>query len=148
MAELTGRSRRLPVPGQGWTADLTSFRRELAARKIPISPSALIGTVVYFGPETIGRLNCSRFGLQIETKGLPDYDCRLKYTFFLAPSGPPVRLVRDATEVISRILRSGQPFAAGTRVRQINKDHTERTLVPVQVIPPVKLKRSGDFFLR
>ncbi|MBO4647995.1 MAG: hypothetical protein J5806_07555 [Lentisphaeria bacterium] len=148
LAELTGRSRRLPVPGQGWAADLTSFRRELAARKIPIAPSSLIGTVVYFGPETIGRSNCLRFGLQIETKGLPDYDCRLKYTFSLAPSGPPVRLVRDATEVIFRILRSGQPFAAGTQVRQINKDHTERTLVPVQVIPPVKVKRAGDSLLR
>ena len=148
LAELTGRSRQLPVPGQGWTADLTSFRRELAARKIPLSPSALTGTVVYFGPETIGRSNCLRFGLQIETKGLPDYDCRLKYTFSLAPSGPPVRLVRDATEVILRVLRSGQPFASGTQVRQINKDHTVRTLLPVQVIPPVKVKHSGDFLLR
>ena len=148
LSDLTGRSRQLPVPGQGWKADLNSFRRELAARKISIAPSALIGTVVYFGPETIGRLSCFRFGLQIETAGLSDYDCRLKYTFWLAPSGPPVRLVRDATEVIFRILRSGQPFASGAQVRQINKDHTERTLVPVQVIPPLKAKRSGEFLLR
>ncbi|MBO4630635.1 MAG: hypothetical protein J5858_01795, partial [Lentisphaeria bacterium] len=93
-----------------------------------------------------------KFGLLIETARLTDYDFRFKLTFWLAPSGPPIRLVRDSKEIIRRVLRSVPPIASGTQARQIFEDHTEQTLLPVEKIPPVKSDRgkkgSWDFLLR
>ena len=138
LADLTGPSRILPKPGEGWKPDLTSFIKMLAHRRIELPPSSFRSGVTYQGPERVGKLHCQKFGILIETSKLTDYDCRFKLTFSLPPSGPPAQMVREVTEVIRQVLRSEQPFAAGTRIELLNQDHTECTLLPVASVPPPK----------
>lgn len=138
LADLTGTSRILPKPGEGWKPDLTAFIKMLASRRIQLPPSSFRSGVTYHGPERVGKLSCQKFGILIETAKLTDYDCRFKLTFSLAPSGPPVQMVREVTEVIRQVIRSEQPFAAGTRIELLNQDRTESTLLPVETIPPLK----------
>lgn len=138
LADLAGLDRLLEKPGQGWKPDLTLFLKQLARRGILLKPSAFKSGVTYHGREKYGRFDCRKFTLLIESCTLSDYDCRLKITFWIAPSGPPVRIVRDATEVIRQVPRSGEPFAAGTRIELFAEDHTEQVLVPVERIPPAK----------
>ena len=153
LADLTGLSRVLPSPGEGWKPDLTAFLRLLANRRIDgLSPASFKSGITYYGEDRIGKMKSRKFGLLIETARLTDYDCRFKLTFWLAPSGPPVRLVRDATEIVRRVLRSGPPAAAGIQAEQLCEEHTEQTLLPVEKIPPVKAApgKNGawDFLLR
>ena len=138
LADLTGRSRILPKPGEGWKPDLTAFLKMLGQRRIVLTPSAFRSGVTYHGPERVGKFACRKFSILIETVRLTDYDCRFKVTFSLAPSGPPVQSTRDVTEVIRQVVRSEQPFAAGTRIELHNQDHTERTLFPAESVPPLK----------
>ena len=138
LADLTGRSRILPKPGGGWQPDLTAFIKMLGRRRVRLAPSSFRSGITYHGPERIGKLSCRKFSILIETMKLADYDCRFKFTFSLAPSGPPVRSVRDVTEVIHQIIRSEHPFAAGTRIELVNQDHTESSLLPVKSVPPLK----------
>ena len=138
LADLTGHSRILPKPGEGWRPDLTAFIKMLARRGIQLPSSAFRSGVTYHGSEPVGKLLCRKFGILIETAKLTDYDCRFKLTFSLAPSGPPVQMVREVTEMIRQVLRSEQPFAAGTRIELLNQDRTESTLLPVKTVPPLK----------
>ncbi len=142
LADLTGPSRILPKPGEGWKPDLTAFIKMLARRRIQLPPSSFRSGVTYHGPERVGKFHCQKFGILIETAKLTDYDCRFKLTFSLAPSGPPAQMVREVTEVIRQVLRSEQPFAAGTRIELLNQDRTESTLLPVEVIPPLKKAKN------
>ncbi len=152
LSDLTGRSRVLPKPGEGWQPELKLFLDQLKLRQIELPPSAFRSGITYQGKEKIGKLDCRRFSLLIETAGLSDYDCRYRFSFCLAPSGPPVRMVSDAEEVIRRILRSAEPMSAGTKLELVTRDHAEQSLVPVTEIPPLKSeeKKSGtwDFLLR
>ena len=63
----------------------------------------------------------------------------------MALSGPPVRMIREAREVIRQVLRGDQPFSYGTVVELLCEDYTEQTLFPVDRIPnPVPAgKKSG-----
>lgn len=145
LRKLTGAGRILPKPGQGWQPDLTSFLKQLDRRRIQLPASAFRSGITYFGPERVGRFPCRKFGLLIETAKPSDFDCRIKMTFWLAPSGPPVRMTREAREVIRQVMRGDQPFAYGTVVDLHCEDHTEQTLFPVDRIPdPVPQgKKSG-----
>ncbi|MBR4665508.1 MAG: hypothetical protein IKO93_16715 [Lentisphaeria bacterium] len=138
LADLTGRSHVLPKTGEGWKPDLTAFIKMLERRRIQLPPASFRSGVTYHGPERVGKLQCRKFTILIETAKLTDYDCRFKFTFSLAPSGPPVQSVREVTEVIRQVIRSEQPFAAGTRIELLNQDHTECTLLPVASVPPPK----------
>ena len=138
LADLTGRSQVLPKTGEGWKPDLTAFIKMLERRRIQLPPASFRSGITYHGPERVGKLQCRKFTILIETAKLTDYDCRFKYTFSLAPSGPPVQSVREVTEVIRQVIRSEQPFAAGTRIELHNQDHTECTLLPVASVPPLK----------
>ena len=142
LADLTGTTRILPKPGEGWKPDLTAFIKMLASRRIQLTPSSFRSGVTYHGPEPVGKLRCQKFGILIETAKLTDYDCRFKLTFSLAPSGPPAQMVREVTEVIRQVLRSEQPFAAGTRIELLNQDRTESTLLPVKTIPQLKKAKN------
>ena len=152
LADLTGPARVLPKPGQGWKPELKSFLEQLKSRGITLTPAAFRTGITCQGIERIGKTDCRKFSLLIETVRLTDFDCRFRCTFWLAPSGPPVRMMRDATEVIRRVLRSDEPFAAGTRLELIREDHTEQSLTPVPELPPLKAgkKQPGawDFLLR
>ena len=138
LSDLTGRSRVLPKTGEGWKPDLTAFIKMLERRRIQLPSASFRSGITYHGPERVGKLQCRKFTILIETSKLTDYDCRFKYTFSLAPSGPPVQTVREVTEVIRQVIRSEQPFAAGTRIELLNQDHTECTLLPVSAVPPPK----------
>ena len=135
LSELTGAERILPKPGQGWRPDLASFLKQLNQRRIQLPASAFRSGITYFGPERVGKFPCRKFGLLIETAKPSDFDCRIKMTFWLAPSGPPVRMSREAREVIRQVMRGDQPFAYGTVVDLHCEDHTEQTLFPVGRIP-------------
>ena len=145
LSDLTGSERVLPKPGQGWRPDLTSFLKLLEQRRIQLAPSAFRSGITYFGPERVGKIDCRKFGLLIETVKPADFDCRIKMTFWMAPSGPPVRMIREAREVIRQVLRGDQPFSYGTVVDLLCEDYTEQTLFPVDRIPnPVPSgKKSG-----
>lgn len=138
LAELTGRSRVLPKTGEGWKPDLTPFIKMLERRRIQLPAASFRSGITYHGPDRVGKLQCRKFTILIETAKLTDYDCRFKYTFSLAPSGPPVQSVREVIEVIRQVVRSEQPFAAGTRIELLNQDHTECSLLPVASVPPPK----------
>ena len=135
LSDLTGASRVLPDPGQGWRPDLTPFLNLLKQRRIQLAPSAFRSGITYFGPERIGKFRCRKFGLLIETARPSGFDCRIKLTFWMSQSGPPVRMIREAREVIRQVLRGDQPFAYGTVVDLHSEDHTEQTLFPVDRIP-------------
>ena len=138
LSDLTGRSHVLPKSGEGWKPDLSVFIKMLERRRIQLPPASFRSGITYHGPERVGKLQCSKFTILIETAKLTDYDCRFKYTFSLAPSGPPVQSVREVTEVIRQVIRSEQPFAAGTRIELLNQDHTECVLLPIASVPPPK----------
>ena len=138
LADLTGRSRILPKPGEGWKPDLAAFLKMLGQRRIELTPASFRSGVTYHGPDRVGKFACRKFSILIETVRLTDYDCRFKVTFSLAPSGPPVQSTRDVTEVIRQVVRSEQPFAAGTKIELHNHDHNECTLFPVESVPPLK----------
>ena len=142
LADLTGKLRILPKPGGGWQPDLTAFIKMLGRRRIRLSPSSFRSGVTYHGSERIGKLSCRKFSILIETMKLADYDCRFKFSFSLAPSGPPVRSVRDVTEMVHQTIRSDHPFAAGTRIELVNRDHTECSLLPVKSVPPLDNERK------
>ena len=116
----------------------------LFARGVSLPPSAFKSGITYYGPDTAAGVRCRKFGLLIETARLTDYDCRFRLTFWLAPDGPPVLLVRDAKEVIRNVLRENQPFAAGTQVELISEDHTEQELLPVARLPETRSGKSGQ----
>ena len=145
LSELTGPERILPKPGQGWRPDLSSFLKQLNQRRIQLPASAFRSGITYFGPERVGKFSCRKFGLLIETAKPSDFDCRIKMTFWMAPSGPPVRMTREAREVIRQVLRADQPFSYGTVVDLLCEDYTEQILFPVERIPdPVPTgKKSG-----
>jgi len=151
LSDLTGRSRILPNPGEGWKPELKPFLDHLKLRQVELPPSAFRSGITYRGKEKIGKLDCRKFFLLIETSGLSDYDCRYRFSFCLAPAGPPVRMARDAEEVIRRVLRSAEPMSAGTKLELVTRDHTEQQLIPVSEIPPLKpdKKKTGtwDFLL-
>lgn len=152
LADLTGRSRELSKPGESWSPVLKPFLDLLKQRQVELPASAFRSGITYQGKEQIGKLDCRKFTLLIETSRLTDFDCRYRFSFALAPSGPPVRMVRDAEEVIRRVLRSGEPMSAGTKLELISRDHTDQSLYPISEIPPPKSekKKSGawDFLLR
>ena len=145
LSDLTGAERVLPKPGQGWRPDLTSFLKLLEQRRILLAPSAFSSGITYFGTERVGKIDCRRFGIMIETVKPADFDCRIKMTAWMAPSGPPVRMIREAREVIRQVLRGDQPFSYGTVVDLLCEDYTEQILFPVERIPdPVPTgKKSG-----
>ena len=144
LADLTGNVRSLPAPGEGWQPDLTAFLKMLGERQIQLSPADFKSGITYFGKEKMDRKDCRKFGLRIETARLADYDCRFNLMFWLAPEGPPVRMERNVTEVIRRVLRSDQPFAAGTQVELVQEDRTEQFLFPVSKIPALKTRGKKD----
>lgn len=152
LGDLAGRSRVLPKAGEGWKPDLKPFLDQLKQRRIELPSSAFSGWITYLGKEKTGGLDCRKFTLRIETAGLTDYDCRYRFSFLLAPSGPPVRMTLDAVEVIRQVLRSGEPMSAGTILELIQQDQLEQSLTPVSEVPPPETgkKQPGtwDFLLR
>lgn len=142
LSDLTGRERELPAPGSSWKPELSGFQKTLESRKIELKPAALKAGITYYGKDAQGKQRCQKFGMLIETAGLPDYDFRFQAYFWLAPQGPPVKLVRNVTEVVRRVLRSSQAFAAGTQVELISEDHTEQWMLPVSALPAPAKKKS------
>lgn len=142
IADLAGKSRSLPEPGNGWKPELKPFIDMLARRGVRLAPNAFRSGITYHGTERVGKLQCRRFSLLIETAKLADYDCRFKMTFSMAPSGPPVSSVREVTEVIRQVMHSSRPFVSGTKIELVNQDHTERSLIPVPAVPPPKAPKK------
>ena len=142
LSDLTGTTRELPAPGGSWRPELSGFQKTLADRKIELKPAAMKAGITYYGKDAQGKRRCQKFGMLIETAGLPDYDFRFQAYFWLAPQGPPVKLVRNVTEVVRRVLRSSQAFAAGTQVELISEDHTEQWMLPVSALPAPAKKKS------
>lgn len=142
LSDLTGTERELSAPGISWRPELSGFQKTLKSRRIELNPAALKSGITYYGKETQGKQSCRKFGMLIETAGLPDYDFRFQAYFWLAPQGPPVKLVRNVTEVVRRVLRSSQAFAAGTQVELISEDHTEQWMLPVSALPAPAKKKS------
>ncbi|MBQ9337469.1 MAG: hypothetical protein IJS14_09255 [Lentisphaeria bacterium] len=148
LADLTGAERTLPKPGQGWRPELKPYLDMLASRGVSLPASAFQSGITYFGKDPAAGAACRKFGLLIETVRLADYDCRFRLTFWLAPEGPPVLMVREAKEVVLNVLRDNQPFAAGTRVELISEDHTEQELLPAAKLPEKRSSNGWDALLR
>ena len=144
LADFTGKERVLPKPGDGWRPELRPYLDMLFSRGVSLPPSAFKSGITYYGPDTAAGMHCRKFALLIETARLTDYDCRFRLTFWLAPVGPPVLMVRDAKEVIRNVLRENQPFAAGTQVELISEDHTEQELLPAAGLPENRSGKPGQ----
>lgn len=139
LSDLTGKEHQLPAPGGSWKVQLDPFLKTLAERKIHLNKDLIRGLVTYQGRTRVGKLPCHQFVIQMETDSLKEYDFRLKATFDLEKESPvPVRMKREAREVLARVLPGDDPFSGGSRVTLLSQDQTEQYLIPVREIP-----RSG-----
>ena len=155
LAELTGRQRTLERIGETWSPDLRAFSESLRRRGIDLPPGAIKGTITYAGKETFRALECFAFRFFIQSKKTAGYDFRFsgQILFPVNPeAGPAVRVTRDATEVIDRLLSASDPVAAGSKLKLISTDRTDMMLFPVRFLkeeaPAPKKESFWDALLR
>lgn len=137
LADLTGTEYRLNAPGETWKPDLALFCRTLQERKIRLTPSDIAASVTYTGKDRFRDLECYGFRLKIESKRSTAYDFRFSATVQLPvdpAAGPPVRITREATEIVSRTMPQNNPFAAGAEVELISKDASDLMMFPVRFL--------------
>ena len=139
LSDLTGEKQLLPEPGKAWRPQLSALSRTLEARKIKLKKNAIAGGITYYGEDYAEKIRCAKFGILIESRDLSDYDFRFRaFVWLPLKEGAAVRIQRDATEVIRRVLSGNYPFASGTQVELISKDKTMQTMIPVEKVPELK----------
>ncbi len=155
LAELTGRSRTLERNGETWSPDLRGFSESLRKRGINLPSAAIKGTITYGGKEKFRTLECFAFRFFIQSKKTAGYDFRFSGQILLPvnpEAGPAVRVTRDATEVIDRLLSATDPVAAGAKLKLISTDRTDMMLFPVRFlkeeVPAPKKESFWDALLR
>ncbi len=137
LTELTGLSRRLEHPGENWRPELTAFSNALRKRKIILPPSDIRGQITYTGKNRFRGLECFAFHFFIQSKKTAGYDFRFSAKIQLPvdpADGPAVRVTREATEVIDRLLPASNPLTSGATLKLIGRDQTDLLLFPVRYL--------------
>ena len=91
------------------------------------------GGLTYAGMEKVSSIPCHQFVIRMETDSLKNYDFRLKVTFCMGKESPvPLKMKREAQEILSRLLDGNDPFSGGSRVELHSTDRTGQWLIPVR----------------
>ena len=133
ISDLTGRERVLPPRGHTLPLQPDPFLRALAQRKIFLHKNRIRGGLTYAGMEKVCSVPCHQFVIRMETDSLKNYDFRLKVTFCMGKESPvPLKMKREAQEILSRLLDGNDPFSGGSRVELHSTDRTGQWLIPVR----------------
>ena len=101
------------------------------------------GGLTYAGMEKVSSIPCHQFVIRMETDSLKNYDFRLKVTFCMGKESPvPLKMKREAQEILSRLLDGNDPFSGGSRVELHSTDRTGQWLIPVRKGDAEKLWRK------
>ena len=101
------------------------------------------GGLTYAGMEKVSSIPCHQFVIRMETDSLKNYDFRLKVTFCMGKESPvPLKMKREAQEILSRLLDGNDPFSGGSRVELHSTDRTGQWLIPVRKDDAEKLWRK------
>ena len=149
LTELTGQSHVLAHPGESWSPDLTAFSETLRKRRILLPPSDIKGRITYTGKDLFRGLECFTFRFFIQSKKIAGYDFRFSALIQLPVNpadGPAVRVTREATEVIDRLLPASNPLAAGAKLKLISSDKTEMMLFPVRFLKKKPVPKEQESF--
>lgn len=149
LTELTGQSHVLGHPGESWSPDLTAFSEALRRRRIILPPSDIKGRITYTGKDRFRGLDCFTFRFFIQSKKIAGYDFRFSALIQLPAdpaAGPPVRVTREATEVIDRLLSASNPLAAGAKLKLISSDKTDMMMFPVRFLKEKPVPQKEESF--
>ena len=133
ISDLTGKEHLLPPPGHSWPVLTDLFLQTLARRQIRLPESSIRGGVTYCGMSRVEKIPCRQFVIRMETDSLKEYDFRLKVTFCMGKDSPvPLKMKREAKEILSRTLNGNDPFSGGSKVELHSQDQTEQWLLPLR----------------
>lgn len=133
MADVLGT--KSPVgPGDKWKPPCELLISTLAKRGFKLGEGDFAGEAVLKGRESFKGVDCWAIEERLESKNVPGLELRLNFSVLLPvdpAQGGALKISRNGSELVSKLLPAENPLSAGNSVEAIVKDSLEAVVLPL-----------------
>lgn len=118
-------------PGEKWKVSAKPMLDAIKGYGLDLSEKDVSANAEFVGTKKIGEIDTNKVYFLVESGNVPGYDFKLEITFSFPQKGDdmPLRMERNATELVDLALPEGLPGFSGANFSCVNEDQTDLVLI-------------------